>query len=242
MFFRKRHVVQESICVLPQSNKYQSEAAGRRERMSLCISKKGSLTIEAALILPVIMSLLIILFSFFQQYAAAAELKVCAAAEAKKIGAIMGCALTDGTADIIIYKTEELDAIWDFPFVENRVTQSAVCRAWVGFTELQTEETYVYITPEGSVYHLYSDCSHLDLSIERASIGKAKTSKNIYGQGYTACELCREPFGMLVYITEEGTRYHSERTCSSLKRTVRQIALSQAEGRSCCIRCMAKGE
>ena len=62
-------------------------------------------------------------------------------------------------------------------------------------------------------------------------------SKNEYGEVYGKCKLCREPCGMLVYITKEGNCYHSERSCSGLKRTVRQVAMSQVQGRACCIRC-----
>ena len=242
MFFRRRQVIPESICVLPQSNKYQSRSACPNERMSLCISKKGSFTIEAALLLPFIFMVLINFFSFFHQYAAAAELKVSAAAEAKKIGVLAGCTDTEEPSEIVIWKSADPEYLCPFPWMEQRIVRKAVCRAWIGYTGLQTNEVFVYITPEGRVYHLYSDCSHLNLSIERVSLTKALSLENLYGESYEACKLCKEPFSRLVYITEEGNRYHSERACGGLKRTVQQIPLSQVKDRGCCMRCMARGE
>lgn len=155
----------------------------------------------------------------------------------------MGSVKNGDSSDVTIYKTATVDPLWIQPFeMENRITEKAVCRAWIGFTELKGQETYVYMTPEGSVYHLYSDCTHLKLSIQCVTKAKAGASKNQYGQGYRACDLCGEDAGVLVYITLEGDCYHSNRTCSGLKRTIRQVPMSQTGGRGCCMRCMSREE
>lgn len=242
MFFRIRQISRVFACVLPQSN-HLFRTVCRNERMSLCVSKKGSLTVEASLILPFFLLILLSFFSFFEQYAIAAELKTEAAAEAKKVGILMGSVQENDSGDVTICKSARLENPWINPFgTKNHVTQSAVCRAWIGFTELETEEAYVYATPEGSVYHLYGDCTHLNLSIQRVSFAKACSAKNEYGEKYRACELCGEASGALVYITSEGNCYHSERSCSGLKRTVCQVPLSEVGERGCCIRCMSRKE
>lgn len=242
MFFRIRQIFRVFICVLPQSH-LLSRVVCRNGRISLCASRKGSLTVEASLILPFFLMILLSFFSFFQQYAMAAELKMEAAAEAKKAGIIVGTTQATDSGDVTIDKSAKLEDLWFNPFhTEHYVTQSAVCRAWIGFTELETEEAYVYITPDGSVYHLYGDCTHLDLSIQSVSLAKACTSKNEYGEKYRACERCGEPFGALVYITSEGNCYHSERNCSGLKRTIRQVPFSEIGQRGCCIRCASREE
>lgn len=229
--------------VLPQSNTKVELNRYQNERASLCAPKKGSLTIETALILPFFLMILLAFFSFFDRYATAARLKVEAAAEARKIGVVQGTMGERDSCDVTIFKSAKVEDLWINPFeTEKQVTQHAVCRGWIGFTELGTEEIYVYITPEGSVYHLYSDCTHLKLSIQMVTLRKARFAKNEYGERYRKCELCDEPFGTLVYITSEGNRYHSERSCSGLKRTVRQVALSGVEGRNCCLRCLSREE
>ena len=83
MFFRKGLSFRVLKCVLPQSSNYLVTTKSQSERMSLYTLKKGSLTVEAALILPFFMMILLAFFSFFLQYASAAELKIQAAAEAK---------------------------------------------------------------------------------------------------------------------------------------------------------------
>lgn len=212
----------------------------QNERMSLC-ALKGSLTVEAALIMPFFLMILLAFFSFFSQYASAAELQAAAAAEAKKAGIALGSLQGTDSGDVTIYKSAKMDEIWINPFYrEKNIVQSATCRAWIGFTELETEETYVYITPEGSVYHLYADCTHLDLSIQRVSIVRARSAENEYGEKYRKCEVCDEAFGVFVYITSEGNCYHSKRSCSGLKRTIQRVSFSEAQGRRGCIRCVSR--
>lgn len=241
-FSRKLKFISKKYVCSP-SSKSLIKYMRRSESLSLCILPKGSLTIETALIMPFFLTILFAFFSFFHHYTMAADLKIQAAAEAKKLGIVTGCMKSENAGDITISKISEVEQIWEIPFVKNRyVTEKAVCRAWIGFTELEIEETYVYITLEGSVYHLFRDCTHLNLSIEQISYQRAVVSKNEYGQNYRACMLCQEPYGFLVYITGEGDCYHSERSCSGLKRTVRQIAISEVLGRSCCIRCSAREE
>lgn len=242
MFFRIGLIFRGFVCVLPQSY-HHIVLKHRNERMSLCASKRGSLTVEASLILPFFIMILLGFFTFFSQYSTALQLKAEASAEAKKVGIVLGGVQTADTGDVTIYKSAKGERLWIYPFqTKNDVVQSAVCRAWIGFTELEEEETYVYVTPDGSVYHLYGDCTHLNLSIQKVSFPKACVSRNEYGEKYRPCELCKGDFGALVYITSEGNCYHSERSCSGLKRTIRQIPLSEAKGRGCCIRCMSRKE
>lgn len=230
-----------TMCAPPSYN-YPDNSICQTERMSLC-ALKANLTVEASLILPFFLMILLAFFSFFSQYASAAEIKALAAAEAKKVGITLGCTQRCDSGEVTIYKSGQTDGIWINPFYRERtITQSATCRAWIGFTELKTEETYVYITPDGSVYHLYADCTHLSLSIQGVTLAFARSAKNEYGEKYRQCELCEDPFQGMVYITSEGNCYHSKRSCSGLKRTVRQVPLSSVSKRRGCLRCMSRGE
>lgn len=114
------------------------------------------------------------------------------------------------------------------------VTECSRSRRWTGMSGAGVNGSggeWVYITPEGSVYHRSRDCTHLKLSIQSVAAGAAKN--------YRACELCAEGEEVtpLVYITKEGECYHTKLNCSGLKRTVYMIPLMQAEGRSPCSRC-----
>lgn len=231
---------QGDMCAPPSNNKLY-KSIRPNERASLCTLVKGSLSVEAALILPMFLIILFAFFSFFSQYASAADLKMQAAAEAKKTAVILGSTGITDADDITIYQTEKIRNLWIDPFRTGRTIQEmAVCRPWIGFTEEGTLETYVYITPEGEVYHLDRNCTHLKLSIQTVTMQKARKLKNVYGQKYRKCELCKTAFGKMVYITTEGDCYHSERNCSGLKRTVRKILLRQAGNRRPCSRCGGK--
>ncbi len=242
MFFRDRLISRVLKCVLPQSYNRKKRVKKPSERMSLCVSTKGSLTVEAALMLPFFITILLAFFSFFSQYASAVQLGMQAAAEAKNIAVTTGRNTSQSSGDITIYKFQQLDSPGGNFFRRgSRVKQRAVCRRWTGFTELRVDEIYVYETLNGSVYHLFRDCTHLDLSIQNTTLNNAKKEKNENGNSYRECELCDEPFDAVVYITKEGECYHSERTCSGLKRTVRQVEMSKVAGKDCCLRCQERG-
>ena len=241
MFFRKRYRIREKECVLPQSDKYLKQSKYRCGRTSLCALKRGSLTVEAALIVPFFLTILLAFYHFFFLYASAAELKVQAAADVKRLGIVVGSMADVESADLVTAKTRSVEPVLELPFVmKQRVTQRAVCRGWIGFTELNQRELQVYKTVEGSVYHLYSDCTHLNLSIQSVSMEIAQKSKNEYGARYRECELCDGNYGETVYITSEGNCYHSERTCSGLKRTLQTVSLSEVSNLGCCLRCAAR--
>lgn len=95
------------------------------------------------------------------------------------------------------------------------------------------EGEWVYITPNGSVYHRSRECTHLRLSISSIP------AQSVSDSSYSPCELCGKSSnsGGLLYITNQGRRYHSRLSCSGLKRTVYMIRLSKAGNRNGCQRC-----
>ena len=101
----------------------------------------------------------------------------------------------------------------------------------------QKEEEYVYVTETGTVYHKDRECSYLRLSIKEADRSALKDLRNSSGHKYYACRSCGKSAGNRVYITDDGTCYHSSLVCHGLKRTVTCIPLSQAGGKRPCSRC-----
>ncbi len=93
------------------------------------------------------------------------------------------------------------------------------------------DEIYVYITENRDVYHLSRSCTHLLLSV--SSVNREVADK----KGLSPCGLCGQNYGKFVYITLTGRAYHSDKTCSGLKRTVYKVSLSKAGELPPCIRC-----
>lgn len=125
-----------------------------------------------------------------------------------------------------------------------RLTDRVVRRAWTGKEYVPGEkEDVVYITETGKVYHTSRDCTYLRLSIQTTDRGSVAELRNADGGKYYPCELCAdEPGGgTTVYVTDQGDRYHYNKNCSGLKRTVMSVPLSEVGDRKKCSRCREKG-
>lgn len=120
-----------------------------------------------------------------------------------------------------------------------KITQRSASRKWTGDQEQWTDNDYVYITENGTVYHCSRDCSYLDLSIKAVDYTDIGRIKNKNEHKYSGCSLCAEKNKSAgqVYITDYGTCYHATLSCSGLKRTVYIVPLSEVGGKGPCSKC-----
>ena len=116
--------------------------------------------------------------------------------------------------------------------------------AWTGYdveqgaSDLTQEDPMVYVTETGTVYHTNRNCTYLNLSIEAVDAAVLEERRNQSGGKYYPCEICGRIGGYgMVYITGQGSSYHSSITCPGLKRTIYTIPLSQVGGRGRCSKC-----
>jgi hypothetical protein len=136
-----------------------------------------------------------------------------------------------------------------FQLEEMHMIQRVRLRAWTGYEVAATytmeeengnsDDTIVYVTETGSVYHKSNDCSHIKLSV-REVYGLPNDLRNDYGSKYDSCEACctgKEGDNATYYITSDGTKYHTRRDCSKIKRNVREMRLSEVGSRTPCKRC-----
>lgn len=121
------------------------------------------------------------------------------------------------------------------------VTQRARVHAWTGYEPLEegkSEEQMVYITVNGTVYHISRNCTYLQLSVRQVESAGLENLRNEQGGKYYSCERCvNGNTDRYVYITDSGNRYHNQLSCSSLKRSILVIPISEAGGRAMCTRC-----
>lgn len=153
----------------------------------------------------------------------------------------------DEFIDIIVNYRIRLPIIL-FALDDMEMVQRVRLRSWSGLQvksnysaiEDSEDDTIVYITKTGSVYHRNRSCSHIKLSI-RSVIGIPSQLRNDNGGKYYPCEkCCKEDKGITstYYITSDGTRYHSLSDCSKIKRTVNEVSLSSViESKRPCKRC-----
>lgn len=114
-------------------------------------------------------------------------------------------------------------------------------RLWTGYSlgENEEEAEYVYITENGSVYHLTKSCTHLKLSIKSVDVKELSDKRNNSGERYTECSKCceEEEEVSIYYITATGERYHTELSCSGLKRTIYMVTPEEVADWPLCSRC-----
>lgn len=119
-------------------------------------------------------------------------------------------------------------------------TEKFQMKGWTGYVRggfLPNREDVVYITETGLVYHRDYHCTYLDLSVQMAAKSDIANLRNESGGKYYPCILCGGGQGSYVYITSQGSRYHSSLSCSGLKRKVYAVPLSETMGKGACSRC-----
>lgn len=115
-------------------------------------------------------------------------------------------------------------------------------KGWTGYEVKLTDEienTMVYVTEYGMVYHADMYCSYLELSIKTVDKTDLETLRNQGGGIYKECSSCKgEGAGSKVYITDYGDKYHNSLECNGLKRNIYAISLSDVHGLGGCSKCV----
>ena len=212
-------------------------------------SGRGSLSIEAALILPLFLFAALSLLSVMQMLTKYmdTQLKLY---ETARCAAVYGYAAAQGdlqTGDWI-----RLDLVYPARGRGGRFARTVLLENHVnvhvfnGYSgddpaAIKQREEYVYITKDSEVYHRRRDCRHLKVSIRAVSGSRVSGERNTEGGRFYRCRYCSRgipaDYGGTVYVTDYGRLYHTRINCPDLKRTVSVIPLSQAGGRRPCKDC-----
>ncbi len=228
----------------------QKRAAKRVSRPASCKNgAEASMTVEASLAVPLFLFFMINVLSmllFFHTFLSNLEQLHQQGRELSMLAYTAGDTglIQDDMVQLI--RPERISPV--IPILGYPGTTIVSCcymRAWTGYDVERRagggdgEETYVYITDNGSAYHMARSCTHLTLSITLAGKDEVSSLRNASGGKYSPCEKCGGDGSGIVYVTNEGDRYHNTIECSGLKRSVRCVPLSEAGGRSPCSRCCA---
>ena len=131
------------------------------------------------------------------------------------------------------------------PIGDIRIRDRVIGHAFTGYTggfgnDHDTEEDeYVYITETGKKYHRSTECTHIRITPTAVDASYIESGRNRNGAKYYPCERCRPSLSGLLFITPDGSRYHCDSNCSSLKRTVWALPLKEAisRGYTPCSKC-----
>lgn len=211
-------------------------------KVSSDISEKGSLTVESALILPLFFLCICTIICFMDIYRVQTVnlAKLChEAEEAGKYAYVTG-----ETDDVVLPKIYRYQIPISIVSLPDLIFYNSVkVHPWTGYqgerVQEDTDSEMVYVTENGGVYHVSSECSYLDLSIRQCAGSEVADLRNESGGKYHACVKCArgEDPASVVYLTDSGDCYHNEAGCSGLKRTVRLVKKSEVENLRVCSRC-----
>lgn len=140
---------------------------------------------------------------------------------------------------------DEIDIVYSFfykiPWIHKKIqiTQRCLVKDWSG-RDITTQQELVYITKNGRVYHTTKECSHLSLKIRKTSMMQLPSERNCYGEKYQRCAICVHEnlsFKDVVFVTEDGTKYHHSLMCSGLLRNIITVEKSKVKDMPPCSRC-----
>lgn len=251
-------IIERRSCSLKTFQTFLSPKKGKGEnrsaKVSFCASfgkvktfcRKGSLAVETALVLPLFFLGMVTLISFMDIYKMQTEHLTELCTRAKQAGMYAYLTGESGVEDITlpdIYTYKPFGGL--IPLSGVVVYNHVKVHAWTGTEfpdnggEQGETEQMVYVTASGSVYHRNPGCSYLNVSLKQVSGSSVRSASNQYGEHYSPCETCsrnQDPAGV-VYITEQGNRYHNLESCSGLKRSVRLVKASSVSEMGACSRC-----
>lgn len=205
----------------------------------------GSLTVEAAIVLPLFLFAMInilSLFLMFESYGTQLARLHQSGRQLAILAYAQGTAAEQDVELVTAERVKPLIGMMGYPGC--LVVNGCVMHKWIGYdlngsaSSGEAVEEMVFVTAQGSVYHTSRSCSYLNPAVESVSAAQAASMKNEDGQYYTSCQTCGGQSD-IVYITGDGERYHSSISCGGLKRTVDCVTISRAleMGRHVCSRC-----
>ena len=261
---KKKYKISQNIRIAPRHNltDISKNTVYKGHSCVFLYKKKGSITVEASLCVPVFFLVLFSLFYIFQclyriNYIED-SLAGCAreyAAFGTKIGAVT--ALADEKVIIKYDEDAELPVchvsykmkipfigaeFFKLDFYQQMVINNYSGRSMAGDGGEDGAE-YVYITKSGKVYHCNQKCTYLKPSAKEISGNIVTEKRNSSGGKYKACEKCCKNIDSRelakVYITTYGDRYHRYDDCPKIKRDIRRVKKSETGGLPACSKCGA---
>ena len=133
------------------------------------------------------------------------------------------------------------------------VIARAVISRWSGVTrieqsdeEVDEDTNCVYITKNGTVYHIYKDCTYLSIKLTRVKYGEIGDKRNSLGGKYYPCSVCCKNKTVMdyIYISKYGECYHSDNKCKKIYHNITEASPEDVKDRTLCSKCRdrKKGE
>ena len=216
-----------------------------KKRASSFLLKKtrGSMTVEAAFVIPFFLFFMINILSIITMFMEYSTNLSGLHQQAKEMSVYAH--LSQNQNEMVnMTKVQEIKSLFPvIAFPSSSTIVNCRIRKWTGYDATKShtselEEEWVYITETGKVYHRSRGCSYLNPSIHCVTKDNVNKKRNKSGEKYKPCKNCTDSGGLgLVYITEYGNSYHYTIGCSGLKRTIKTVPLSKVKHLGGCSKC-----
>ncbi len=263
MFFRRK--IKKNGGNFQKANKKQFLIFSLRKKICVRMSKtgkdiacplfsgKGSLTVEAALILPLFLLSSLTILSFIDVMRMSIERQM-QQQEILRQGAVyanlLETAVQGREGDYLklnYIQTVKLP-IGGFGYKRVSVRQKGLIHIFNGYDDscgdnVGWQQEYVYVTKHGTVYHKRRSCQSLNVNVRQVSGMRIKQKRNSDGKIYRACSYCIKGFdkhnfsSSSLFVTDYGVNFHVRINCPELTRTVQVIKIEQAGGKRACRLC-----
>ena len=154
---------------------------------------------------------------------------------ALETGTLSGSDILDMT---LTYRVEPYTSLAGF--ISFDMKNRFAMHLWNGYEipkEVYESRTF-FVTKYGVVCHTDRNCSYLVVSVRSIPFSALETHRNSSGHKYGPCGWCvNGQVGQTVYITEDGTNYHSGESCPGLNRTIWAVTEEEASRYRPCSRC-----
>ena len=136
------------------------------------------------------------------------------------------------------YRTRPFIPILNGP--DLKLCSTYYAHAWTGYeigsgtggdgegAENAQQNTPVIVAERGVVYHTDPNCIYLNPRVREADASDLEHLRANDGSIYHPCEYCHPSKNGTVYLTPDGNRYHSSRSCSRLTRTTHEETMEEA--------------
>ena len=134
------------------------------------------------------------------------------------------------------YKLEPDFDMWGFITV--KLETDYYGHNWLGYDGNGKMEQMVFLSNKASVYHLNKNCKYLNVTIVEVSKSNLEKYRNNSGEKYKSCNFCdSQNISETIYITPEGSNYHTIKNCIGLTRYIYTVPLSTVENKRVCTGC-----
>ena len=203
------------------------------------MKKRGSLTVEAAVICPIFIFAVITLIGILNWFHTAEKAQQALSFETRN--RVVVNMITDREY-VKLHKMYKLDTVTPvYTFYSPRIYQMAEERAFIGVDSYDPDENdpIVYMTPSGEVVHCDKTCMYLKIYYKSKRASELINSRNRDGSKYYPCSKCASHVSgnETVYITGYGTRYHTDMNCTAISRHIITLRYSQVKGMRMCSHC-----